>query len=209
MSTTASAPAPDPRGVDRAVPRPDPAPRPAQTTRDPWVISGLVLLVVLSWAAVTLYRGGPQSASAVRDRVWLAARPDAFSPRIAEAERLLRQAGVVRQAGELQAMLPLLVAAASEADRARDAATTDAQTSRAVQVWSEATLQRAAVMVELGSAPWWRGDNDRVLTGARTLVDRVLASAPSQAVRARAEALRGEIIRKLRPGPLEWLPSPR
>lgn len=179
------------------------------SAHDPWVIGGLVLLAVLTWAASGLYRSGPQSAGSIRDRVWLAARPDAFTPRIAEAERLMQQAEAARGRGNLEGALSALASAAIEAEQARGAAAETEQVALANGIWGEAMLRRVTLIVELGSAPWWRGDDDALLTEALHLVDQVLAAAPPPALRTRAEALRADINRKLRPGPLEWLPSPR
>lgn len=174
--------------------------------RDPWVVGGVVLLALLTLGAVLLYRSGPQSVSEARSRSWVAVRPDAFTPRVGRAEERLRAAAASLQAGDTAAAMTAYATAAEAAWTAHGHAETDAQRGEATELWARAVLDRAAVMLRAADTPWWRRDDDPLLREALTSVERVAATPTAPQTRARAGALAEALRRKLRPGPLEWLP---
>lgn len=175
---------------------------------DPWTLGGLVLLALLSVGVVQLYRSAPQSVAEARDRTVLAARPDAFSPRMARAEEWLR---VAQAAGPAEDSLAFSAyeAAVGEAVRASEAAGDEERRGRARELWARAVLGWADRLRVAGTGVGVRPDDDATLRRALRMVDQVLSSTPSDATARRAAALRARIERQLRVGPLEWLPSPR
>lgn len=174
--------------------------------RDPWVAGGVALLTLLSAGVVLLYRGAPQSVAEARSRGWVAVSPDAYTPRVNRAEERLRAAEGALARGDTAAALAAYEAAAGEALTAAEHAPGEAERGAAAELWARAVLGRAALMLEAAGAPWWRPDDDELLRAALAAVERVAASPATPATRARAEELAGAIRRKLRPGPLEWLP---
>lgn len=178
--------------------------------RDPWVLGGLALLALLSLGAILLYRSAPQSLEEARTRTWVAAQPDAFSPQLRRAEERLRAAADAREAGSDSAAVVALAAAAEHARAARDLAREDTvRTAAATEVWAEAMLQRAELLLQLGTGRGLRRDDNATLSEALSLTEQVLAVPVRPATRERAEELRTAIARRLRFGPLEWLPLPR
>jgi len=177
-----------------------------EARRDPWVAGGVVLLALLTLGAVLLYRSGPQSVAEARSRSWVAVRPDAFGPRVGRAEERLGAAASSLQAGDTAAAMSAYASAAEAATAARDHAETDAQRGAATELWARAVLDRAALMLRAADTPWWRRDNDPLLQEALTEVERVVATPTAPATRVRAGEMAEALRRKLRPGPLEWLP---
>lgn len=174
--------------------------------RDPWAVGGVVLLALLTLGTVLLYRSGPQSVSEARSRGWVAMRPDAFGPRVGRAEERLRAAAASLQAGDTAAAMAAYATAAEEAWTARGHAESDAQRGEATELWARAVLDRVALMLHAAGTPWWRRDNDPLLREALTAVERVIATPTAPPTRVRAGELAEALRRKLRPGPLEWLP---
>jgi hypothetical protein len=78
----------------------------------------------------------------------------------------------------------------------------------ATEFWAGIALDRAGLMLAGGATPWYRGDNDQMLTDALTIAQRVRAAPVSSTTRQRADELIARIQRQLRTGPLEWLPRP-
>jgi hypothetical protein len=76
----------------------------------------------------------------------------------------------------------------------------------ATELWATATLDRAELMLAAGAAPWYRGDNTQLLQEAKAAVERAGSVPLTPATRTRATALLANVERKLRPGPLEWIP---
>lgn len=173
---------------------------------DPWVVAGLVALTALSAGVVGLYRSAPQSVEQVRTRTWLAARPDAYAPNLARARESLRRA----ESTAVDSVAAAEYAAAAEhAWRARGLAATPQEAGDATGAWGEALLGWAERLRTAGTGTGLRSDENETLRQALALVNRVLAVQTPPPVRARAEALRDQLERQLRPGPLEWLPLPR
>ena len=166
---------------------------------DPWALAGLALLALLTLGVVALYRAAPQSLEQARTGALVAARPDAFDPRLARAEERLRGAGEAADRGEDSVAVGAYAEAAEHAAAAR----------AATEVWAGALLGWAEVLRRRGTGQGIRPDDEATLREALALVDRVLAGSPSPGLRGRAEAARDEIRRQLRIGPLEWLPLPR
>ena len=177
--------------------------------RDPWVVGGLLLLGLLSLGAIQLYRSAPQTLADAGTRGLIAVRPSSFRPRMSRAEERLRVAQAAEAVGEDSAAVAGFEGAAEQAWAARGFADTSADTVAALQVWSRAMLGRAQVLLRTGVGPWWRRDDDERLRDALASVQGVESGAPDPEVRRQAALLRGEIERRLRPGPLEWLPGRR
>lgn len=175
---------------------------------DPWTVGGLLLLVLLSLGVVQLYRAAPQSVAEARDRTVLAARPDAFTPRLARAEAWLREAEAAAPADDSLAVAAYGEAVA-EAVRASEAADDEARRALARDVWARAVLGWADRLRVAGTGVGVRPDDEPTLRRALAMVEQVLASDPPPPTRERAAALRQRIERQLRVGPLEWLPLPR
>ena len=177
--------------------------------RDPWVIGGLVLLAALSVGALQLYRSAPQTLADAGTRGLVAVRPSAFGPRIRRAEERFTTAEAARAAGQDSVAMVNFSAAAEQAWAAREFADTPADSSVALNLWSRAVLVRTELLLQTGTGPWWRRDDKERLQEALASAQRVLAESSEPQVRQRAETLRKETERRLRPGPLEWLPQRR
>lgn len=181
------------------------APKPAH--RDPWAVGGTVLLAVLSAVVIVLYRSAPQSVAEARTGLAVAARPDAFGPRLARAEQELAAALDAREAGADSAAALGFAAATRHGWAARRLASDRAERREATAIWAQAMLELAELMRAAGSESWWRGDDEEELRRALELVHRVLAVSTVPATRRRAAELRDRIQDELRPGPLEDLPE--
>lgn len=194
-------------------PPPPPAARPL---RDPWVRPGLALLAALTALALVLYRNAPQSAGELRSRAWVAVAPDAFTPRVARARERAQAALRAKAAGDTAGAIARLAEAEQEAWSARElalgagdegpAAADTARVRTATELWAGLVLDRAALMLEAGARPWYRGDDDQLLREALAAVDRVRAVPTSAALRARADGIAAQAERQLRAGPLELIP---
>lgn len=180
-----------------------------EPARDPWVLGGLALLAVLTVGVVQLYRGAPQTLADAGTRGLIAVRPSSFGPRIARAEERLRAAQAAESVGQDSAAVAGFEGAAKQAQAAHGFAATSADSSAALAVWSRAMVARAQVLLRTGTGPWWRRDDDERLRDALASVQAVQRAPVAPPVRARADSLTAEIERRLRPGPLEWLPQPR
>lgn len=177
--------------------------------RDPWLIGGLVLLAVLSVGALQLYRSAPQTLADAGTRGLVAVRPSAFGPRLRRAEERFTTAEAAREARQDSVAMVNFGAAAEQAWTARGFADSPADSSAALNLWSRAVLARTELLLQAGTGPWWRRDDNERLQEALASAQRVLAEASEPDLRQRAEALRRETERRLRPGPLEWLPPRR
>ena len=188
-----------------AAPVVEPAPAGAGG-RDPWVIAGLVLLGILSVAAILLYRSAPATLAEARTESWLAARPNAVGANLARARERLDAAA--REAALANDSLAAAFdsVASEHAWRAASLASEAGQRREALALWSEAMLHRAEMLRVMGTGAGFRADDDPILRRALGLVVRVDSISPFPAARARADSLRVEIERQLRVGPLEWLP---
>jgi hypothetical protein len=175
--------------------------------RDPWVLPGLALLVVLTGLVAYLYASQPQSASEVGGRAWVALAPDAYTPRIARARERVKAGQDAAAAGDTAAAIARYAEAEEEALSARERAGTPERASEAAELWAGISLDRAGLMLGAGATPWYRGDNDQMLQDARTIVQRVRAAPVSAPTKQRAQALEARIERQLRPAPLEWIPG--
>jgi hypothetical protein len=175
--------------------------------RDPWVIPGLALLVVLTLGALYLYASQPQSASEVGGRAWVALAPDAYTPRIARARERVAAGQAAAAAGDTAAAIARYAEAEEEALSARERAGTPERAAEAAELWGGIALDRAGLMLGAGATPWYRGDDDQMLQDARAIAQRVAAGPVSPATRQRAQQLDARIQRQLRRGPLEWLPG--
>jgi hypothetical protein len=174
--------------------------------RDPWVRPGLALLGLLTILSVLLYRASPQSAAEATSRGWVAVAPDAFTPRIARARERAEAAGDALARGDTAAAVARLAEGEAEAWSARDRAPDTAGAARATELWAGMVLDRAELMLRTGTAPWWRADNEQLLGEALAAVQRLQGVPLQAATRQRADRVAAEIQRRLRPGPLEWLP---
>lgn len=184
-----------------------PDPRPSRGLRDPGVIPGLVVLAVLTILTVHLYSGKPQSAAEVGGRAWVALAPDAYTPRISRARERVKAALDAAAAGDTAAAIARYAEAEEEALEARNRAADDtARVAEATEFWAGIALDRAGLMLAGGATPWYRGDNDQMLTDALTIAQRVNAAPVSSPTRQRSDELIARIERQLRTGPLEWLP---
>lgn len=180
--------------------------RDPRVRRDPWLAGGLALLLLLSAGVVALYRSAPQSVAEVRTETWLATRPSAFGPNLARAEERLRAASA---APDDSSAIAALTEAAEAAWRARGLAADSAEAERATAVWGAALLDWAERVRVAGTGVGLRADDDPLLQRALALVESALTVPLPPPLAARAAAMREEIRRQLRPGPLEWLPVPR
>lgn len=165
-----------------------------------------MLLALMSGGVVALYRSAPQSVQEVGTAGLLATRPNAFGPNLARAEERLRAASAA--AGD-SAAISALTEAAQLGWRARELASDPADRDRATAVWAQALLDWAERLRVAGTASGLRRDDNQLLQQALELVENALAVPIAAPLRQRAEAMRVEIQRQLRPGPLEWLPLRR
>lgn len=179
----------------------------ARWQRDRWTVGGLVLLGALTVGALSLYRSAPQSAAEVGTRTWLAARPNAAAPHLALARERRAYAAAQAAAGADSVAVVADSVAAESAWRARELADDAFQRTEATTLWADATLARADLLRRRGTGAGLRRDDNDLLRRALSLVERVLAVAVPAPQRARADELRAQLNRQLRPGPLEWLPS--
>lgn len=177
--------------------------------RDPWVIGGLALLVMLSLGALQLYRSAPQTLADAGTRGLVAVRPSAFGPRMRRAEERMVTAEAARATRQDSLAMVNFGAAAEQAWAARGFADTPTDSTVALNLWSRAVLGRTELLLQTGTGPWWRRDDNERLQEALTSAQRVLAESGEPEIREQAESLRGETERRLRPGPLEWLPRRR
>lgn len=178
------------------------------SARDPWVVGGVTLLFALTFVALQLYRNAPQTLADAGTRGLIAVRPSAFGPRLARAEERLATAQTAEATGQDSVAITGFEAAAEQAVAARGFAETPADSAAALGVWSRAMLARAGILLRTGVGPWWRRDDNQRLGDALASVQAVQAAPVAAPVRARADSLTTEIERRLRPGPLEWLPRP-
>lgn len=186
------------------------APPPSRASaglRDPWVLPGLALLLVLTVLVVYLYASQPQSAGEVGGRAWVALAPDAYTPRVARARERVKAGLDAAARGDTAAAIARYAEAEEEALTARERAGTPERTAEATELWAATALDRATLMLGAGATPWYRGDDNQMLRDARTVVQRVRAAPVSAPTKQRAEALAQRIDRQLRPGPLEWVPG--
>jgi hypothetical protein len=175
--------------------------------RDPWVLPGLALLVVLTAAAAVLYASQPQSVAEAGGSAWVALSPDAYTPRISRARERVKAGQDAAVAGDTAAAIARYAEAEEEALSARERAGTPQRAAEAAELWAGIALDRAGLMLGAGATPWYRGDDDQLLRDARTIVQQVRAAPVSPATKQRATALDARIERQLRTGPLEWLPG--
>ena len=190
-------------------PGPSPFPVPRLLLKDPWTVSGLALLGVLTLLVLLLYRSAPQSVSEASTESWLAARPNAVAPHLARARERLAYASAQLAAGNDSLALAADSAAAESAWRARSLADDGVQRTEATTLWGEAILGWAEILRVRGTGSGLRPDDNATLEASRALVDRALAVALPDTLRRRATVLRDEIDREMRLGPLEWLPRSR
>jgi hypothetical protein len=177
--------------------------------RDPWVLPGLALLLVLTILVLYLYASQPQSPSEVGGRAWVALAPDAYTPRVSRARERVKAALDAAAAGDTAAAIARYSEAEEEALSARERAGTPERAAEAAELWAGIALDRAGLMLAAGATPWYRGDDDQLLRDAAAVVQRVRAAPVSAPTKQRADALAARIERQLRAGPLEWLPGRR
>ncbi len=175
--------------------------------RDPVLIGGLVLLLLLTIGAVLVYRTAPRTLAEAGTGSWLAARPNAASANLARGRERLERAMLEAAAGNDSAAAAIDSVAAVHGWRAATLATTAAEQREAIGLWSEAMLHRAEMLRVMGTGAGLRSDDDPTLRRALELVLRVDSISPERRTRARADSMRLVIERQLRPGLLEWLPQ--
>lgn len=174
--------------------------------RDLWVVGGLLLLLLLSIGAVLIYRSAPQTLAEAGTGSWLAATPNAAAANLARARESLERAHEAAQLGQDSAAVALDSVAAAHAWRAGELASDSATAMEALALWSEAQLHRADGLRILGTGGGLRLDDNAMLRRALEIVTELDSISPDPAVRARADSLRTVLERRLRPGPLQWLP---
>jgi hypothetical protein len=174
-----------------------PPPRFAAGLRDPWVLPGLALLVVLTVLVGVLYASRPQTVAEVGGSAWVAISPDAYTPRISRARERVKAGQDAAAAGDTAAAIARYAEAEEEALSARERAGTPQRAGEAAELWAGIALDRAGLML---------GD-DQLLRDARVVVQQVRAAPVSAPTKQRAAALEARIERQLRPGPLEWIPG--
>lgn len=174
--------------------------------RDPWVVGGLILLLLASAGLVVLYRAGPQSVEQLRTSAWLSARPSSFEPHLARARSLADIAADSAAAGRDSSAVVGYAGAAAEAALAYELAADSAERSVAIEVWADATLTQARLYLDAGTGSGMRPDDNEMLEAALLLVNRVLGAPVERQALAEATTLRATIEQELRTGPLEWLP---
>jgi len=170
------------------------------------VIGGLVLLGAMTVFAVLLYRASPQTAREVGSAALVAVAPDAFTPRISRARERVSAAQRARAAGDTAGALARYAEAEEEALTARQHTADTTQTRTATELWANTVLDRAELMLSAGARPWYRADNNQVLAEALVSVRRVQTVPLAPPTRARAQSLAEQVDRRMRPGPLEWIP---
>lgn len=175
-------------------------------TTDPWTAAGLALLALLTVGTAALYRVAPQSVAQVRTRAWVAARPNAYEPRMSRARDRLQAAA---EATSDSAAASAFASAAENAWRARGVAEGEAEAEAATALWAQALLGWAERLREAGTGTGLRPDDEETLRQALSLVERVRSVPTPPAVTREAESLHDRIRRQLRVGPLEWLPLRR
>lgn len=174
--------------------------------RDPVVIGGLVLLVLLSIGAIQVYRAAPRTVAEAGTGSWLAARPNAAGANLARGRERLERAMREGAAGNDSAAAAIDSVAAVHGWRAATLATTAAEQREAIALWAEAMLHRAEMLRMMGTGAGLEPDHDPTLRRALALVMRVDSISPDRRTRARADSMRLVLERQLRPGLLEWLP---
>lgn len=179
----------------------------ASGLRDPWVVPGLALLAVLTVLSILLYAKSPQSAAEVGNSALVAIAPDAFTPHVSRARERVDAAQRARAGGDTAAAVARYAEAEEEALTARQHAADTTQARTALELWGATALDRADLMLASGARPWYEADNDAVLKEALAVVHRVEEAPVTPQTRERARALDDTIKRRLRPGPLEWLPK--
>lgn len=184
-----------------------PPPRFSAGLRDPWVLPGLALLVVLTVLVAALYASRPQTVAEVGGSAWVAISPDAYTPRISRARERVKAGQDAAAAGDTAAAIARYAEAEQEALSARERAGTPERAAEAAELWAGIALDRAGLMLGAGATPWYRGDDDQLLRDARVVVQQVRAAPVSAATKQRAAALDARIERQLRTGPLEWIPG--
>ena len=182
------------------------APSPHREPRDPWVIGGLVLLVLLTLGAILVYRSAPRTLAEARTESWLAARPNAFGANLARGRERLERAYEEALAGNDSATLALDSVAAEHGWRAATLAADAPERDQALTLWAEATLHRAETLRVMGTGVGLRPDDNPTLERALQLAIQVDSLGPDPTFRARADSLRSVLERQLRLGPLEWIP---
>ena len=175
-------------------------------SRDPWILGGLLLLALLTIAAVLVYRSAPRTLAEARTGSWLAASPNAYGANLARARERYEAALREAAAGNDSLAAATDSVAAEHAWRAAGLATEADDRREALRLWSQATLHRSDRLRIRGTGAGFRPDDNALLQQALELVQRVDSLSPFPGARARADTLRAEIQRQLRPGPLEWLP---
>lgn len=175
---------------------------------DPWVRPGLALLALLSALAIFLYAATPQSVAEAGGRVGVALAPDAYTPRMARARERLSAALDAVARGDTAAALARYAEGEEEAWSARERAPDPVRAAAATELWAGMALDRAELTLRAGSAPWWRGDDAAMQAEALAAVQRVRAVPTDSATAARAARLEAQVRRRMRPGPLEWVPLP-
>jgi hypothetical protein len=178
----------------------------ARELRDPWVRPGIAVLVLLTAGWIWVYVAAPQSARELTDRTWVAVAPDAVTPPLARARERLSAATRALATGDTAAALARYAEAEAEAWSARARAGGSPAGAAATEVWAGAVLDRAELLLGSGARPWYRGDDETLLREALSAVLRVQTVQTAPQTAQRATGLAELIRRKLRPGPLEWLP---
>lgn len=174
---------------------------------DPLVVGGLVLLGVLTLAAVGIYSAQPRTLAEAGTQSWLAARPNAFGANLARARERFERARESAAAGQDSAAAALDSIAADRAMRAAAITSDPAEQHEALRLWADATLHRADILRITGTGVGLRPDDEATLRRALVLTLRVDSISPDPEARARADSLRLLLQRQLRIGPLEWLPQ--
>ena len=175
--------------------------------RDPWVLPGIAAVLVGTFLSVYLYASQPQTASEVGGRAWVALSPDAYTPRLSRARERVAAGQAAAVAGDTAAAIARYAEAEEEALSARERADTPQRAAEALELWAGIALDRAGLMLGAGAKPWYRGDNNQLLSDARTIVQRVVAAPVAAPTKQRAQELDARIARQLRTGPLEWFPG--
>lgn len=178
-----------------------------RSARDGWLMGGLVLLALLSVAAILVYRSAPRTVADARTGSWLAARPNAAGAHLARGRERLERAILEAQAGNDSAAAAIDSVAADHGWRAVSLASDPAEEREALALWAEANLHRAEQLRVMGTGVGLRPDDDATLRRALQLALSVDSISPDPAIRARADSIRLMLERQLRLGPLEWLPQ--
>ncbi|HET7320904.1 MAG TPA: hypothetical protein VFI96_00240 [Longimicrobiaceae bacterium] len=174
--------------------------------RDPWVAGGLLLLALLSVAAVALYRSAPESLAEARAESWVAVRPDAFGANLSRARQLLAEAERLASTGGDSAAVAADSLAATHAARARQSADGAGERGTASALWAKAMLAGAERLQRMGTGEGLHPDDNDLLRRALQRVESVITAGVGGPWHARALEMRSALERQLRTGPLEWLP---